>query len=168
MRIPRVSPSRRRHAKASDPPAGDLLSPLLAPPAHAIGTDSPASAGRPADKDFETGKRAIEGQNWKAALDAFNRVAAREPRNADVQNYLGFAWRKSGNVDLAFKHYQEALRLDPKHLGAHEYIGEAYLTVDNLPKAEEHLAQLGKLCSSCEGYRELKKAVAEYRQSKRK
>lgn len=33
----------------------------------------------------------------------------------------------SGQLDLAFKHYQRALQLDPRHLGAHEYIGEAYL-----------------------------------------
>ena len=99
------------------------------------------------------------------APNSFGRVAAREPSNADVQNYLGYAWRKSGNLELAFKHYDEALRLDPGHKGAHEYIGEAYLMVNNLQKAEEHLARLDKLCFfSCEEYRDLKKAIEEYRQ----
>ena len=36
-------------------------------------------------------------------------------------------------LELVFKHYNEALRLDPKHLGAHEYLGEVYLTVGNAP-----------------------------------
>jgi Flp pilus assembly protein TadD len=141
--------------------AGLALSPLLP----AAGMDSPAPSARPADPDYEGGKQAIEAQNWKTALDSFSRVASREPNNADVQNYLGYAWRKSGNLELAFKHYNEALRLDPGHKGAHEYIGEAYLMADNLAKAEEHLARLDKLCFfSCEEYRDLKKAIEAYRQ----
>ena len=134
--------------------------------ADAAGMDSgPPPNARPVDPDYEGGKKAIEAQNWKVALDSFGRVASREPSNADVQNYLGYAWRKSGNLELAFKHYNEALRLDPGHKGAHEYIGEAYLMVNNLPKAEEHLALLDKLCFfSCEEYRDLKKSIEEYRQ----
>jgi tetratricopeptide (TPR) repeat protein len=142
--------------------AGLVLSSFLL----AAGMDSgPPSNARPADPDYKSGKKAIEAQDWRVALESFNRVAAREPSNADVQNYLGYAWRKSGNLELAFKHYNEALRLDPGHKGAHEYIGEAYLMVNNLPKAEEHLARLDKLCFfSCEEYRELKQAVEAYRQ----
>jgi tetratricopeptide (TPR) repeat protein len=142
--------------------AGLAFSPFLL----AAGMDTgPGPNARPVDPDYESGKKAIEAQNWKVALDSFSRVASREPSNADVQNYLGYASRKSGNLELAFKHYNEALRLDPKHKGAHEYIGEAYLMVNNLPKAEEHLALLDKLCFfSCEEYRDLKKSIEEYRQ----
>jgi len=142
--------------------AGLAFSPFLL----AAGMDTgPGPDARPVDPDYESGKKAIEAQNWKTALDSFGRVASREPSNADVQNYLGYAWRKSGNLELAFKHYNEALRLDPKHKGAHEYIGEAYLMVDDLPKAEEHLALLDKLCFfSCEEYRDLKKSIEEYKQ----
>jgi tetratricopeptide (TPR) repeat protein len=66
-------------------------------------------------------------------------------------------------MDQVFKHYDEALRLQPKSRNAHEYIGEAYLMVGNLPKAKEHLAQLDKLCFfPCSQYSDLKKAVADY------
>ncbi len=142
--------------------AGLAFSPFLL----AAGMDTaPGPNAPPVDPDYESGKKAIEAQNWKTALDSFGRVASREPSNADVQNYLGYAWRKSGNLELAFKHYNEALRLDPKHKGAHEYIGEAYLMVNDLPKAEEHLALLDKLCFfSCEEYRDLKKSIEEYKQ----
>ena len=140
----------------------------LAPTLRAARMDSgPAANARPLDPDYESGKKAVEAGNWKTAVDSFERVASRDPSNADAQNYIGYAWRKSGNLDLAFKHYNEALRLDPKHRGAHEYIGEAYLIVNNLPKAEEHLARLDKLCFfPCEEYTELKKAVAEYKTAK--
>ena len=119
----------------------------------------------PEDPDYVAGKRAVEAGNWQAALDAFNKVAAKDPGNANAQNYLGYTYRKSGKLDLAFKHYEEALRLNPKHRGAHEYMGEAYLMTDNLAKAEEHLQALDRLCFfGCEEYSELKKAVAEYKQ----
>src|SRR5262245_29905599 len=139
--------------------AGLAFSPMI------LAADTPSGPARaPEDPDVASGKRAIEAQNWKAAVDSFSRVAAREPNNADVQNLLGYSWRKSGNLDQAFKYYNEALRLDPGHKGAHEYIGEAYLMVNNLPKAEEHLARLDKLCFfPCSEFRELKSAVEKYK-----
>jgi Flp pilus assembly protein TadD len=92
---------------------------------------------------------------------------AAEPENADIRNYLGYASRKSGNLEDAFTHYNEALKLDPGHRGAHEYIGEAYLMAGNPAKAEEHLAALGRICrSSCYEYRDLKKSIADYKAKK--
>jgi hypothetical protein len=38
------------------------------------------------------------------------------------------------------------LQLNPRHRGAHEHLGEAYLMIGNLPKAEEHLGMLKKSC----------------------
>jgi Flp pilus assembly protein TadD len=135
------------------------------PAVAAGGGGSDSALAVPEDPDYAAGKRAVEARNWQAALDAFNKVVAKEPRNADAHNYLGYTYRKSGQLDLAFKEYDEALRLDPKHRGAHEYLGEAYLMTDNLAKAEEHLKALDRICFfSCEEYRDLKKAVAEYKQ----
>jgi len=141
------------------------LSPV---PAFPVGDDYPAPPGAPADPDVEAGKAAIRAQNWPAAIAAFNKVAAKDPKDANAQNFLGFAYRKSGNLDLAFKHYNEALRLDPKHRGAHEYIGEAYLMQGNVAKAKEHLTRLDKICFfGCEEYDDLKKAIAEYEKRKK-
>ncbi|MCX7174598.1 MAG: tetratricopeptide repeat protein [Proteobacteria bacterium] len=129
----------------------------------AAGSDN-RTAASPSDSDYENGKKAIEAKNWKLALEQFGRAAARVPGNADIHNYLGFAYRNSGNLDAAFKSYAEALRLEPKHKGAHEYVGEAYLIAGNLAKAEEHLAALDKICLfSCEEYRDLKKKIDEYK-----
>jgi len=139
--------------------AGLAFSPML----HAADT-SPGPARAPEDPDVASGRKAVDAQDWKAAIDSFTRAAARDPRNADAQNLLGYSWRKSGNLDQAFKYYSEALRLDPGHKGAHEYIGEAYLMVNNLPKAEEHLTRLDKLCFlPCSEYSDLKKAVEKYK-----
>lgn len=119
----------------------------------------------PEDPDYVAGRQAVEAMNWQAALDAFNKVVAKDPGNANAQNYLGYTYRRSGQLDLAFKHYEEALRLNPKHRGAHEYMGEAYLMVNNLAKAEEQLKELDRLCLfPCDEYSDLKKAVAAYKQ----
>ena len=139
---------------------------LSGQPALAAGGGGGESAPAvPEDPDYAAGKRAVEAKNWQAALDAFNKVVAKDPRNADAHTYLGYTYRKSGQLDSAFKEYDEALRLEPRHRGAHEYVGEAYLMSNNLAKAEEHLKALDRICFfSCDEYRELKKAVADYKQ----
>ena len=115
------------------------------------------------DPSYAIGKRAIELKDWATAIRALSSVADRD-RNADVQNYLGYAYRNLGQLDRALHHYDRALELDPRHRGAHEYIGEAFLIVNNVPKAEEHLAALGRICQTpCEEYLDLKKAIEEYR-----
>ncbi|PYO35081.1 MAG: hypothetical protein DMD86_07480, partial [Candidatus Rokuibacteriota bacterium] len=57
------------------------------------------------------------------------------------------------------------LELIPRHRGAHEYLGEAYLMVNDLARAEEHLSALRGICLiPCEEYGDLEKAIAAYRQ----
>ena len=124
-------------------------------------TEDPNSA---VDPDVAAGRAAIEAKDWPAAIRAFSAAALRDTRNADIQNYLGYAYRHTAQMDRAFEHYQRALQLNPRHRGAHEYLGEAYLLVNDLPKAEAHLAALEKICLiPCEEYDDLKKAIAEYR-----
>jgi len=117
------------------------------------------------DPDFAAGEAALQAKNWNVAIRSLSSAALRDTRNADIQNHLGYAYRHTGQMDLAFKHYGRALELDPRHRGAHEYVGEAYLIVNNLAKAEEHLAALEKICLiPCEEYEDLRRAITEYRQ----
>ncbi|HXV31170.1 MAG TPA: tetratricopeptide repeat protein [Sinorhizobium sp.] len=118
--------------------------------------------------DYAAGKKAVEAKDWNAAIRHFSAVASRAPDNADIQNYLGYAYRNAGKLEAAFRHYQRALELNPKHRGAHEYIGEAYLMVNNLAKAEEHLAALERICLlPCEEHADLKARVAAYKKAAR-
>jgi Flp pilus assembly protein TadD len=135
-------------------------------PCHAVDSDTDTRAA--ADPDYAAGKKAIEARNWGGAIESFGKAALREPGSADIQNYLGYANRNAGKLDAAFQHYQRALKLDPRHRGAHEYIGEAYLMAKNLAKAEEHLATLDRLCLlPCEEYSDLKAKVAAYKSGAR-
>jgi Flp pilus assembly protein TadD len=139
-------------------------------PATAIGdaTDE-APAGAQLDPEYAAGRAAIEEKNWEAAIKSLSSAALRDTRNADIQNYLGFAYRNAGEMKQAFEHYERALKLNPRHRGAHEYVGEAYLLVDNLPKAEEHVAALRAICLiPCEELEDLQAKVSAYRNRPRK
>ncbi len=116
------------------------------------------------DPDLAAGKKALAANDWNDAIAALASAALRDTRNADVQNYLGYAYRRLRQLDMAFKHYQQALTLNPRHRSAHEHLGEAYLVLRNLAKAEEHLAALEQICLiPCEEYGDLRKAIATYR-----
>jgi Flp pilus assembly protein TadD len=116
------------------------------------------------DPDYAAGKAAIVAKDWNGAIRSLSSAALRDTRNADIQNYLGYAYRQSGQLQPAFTHYQKALQLNPRHRGAHEYIGEAYLIANNPAKAEEHLAAVQRICLiPCEEYEDLKKSIADYR-----
>lgn len=131
-----------------------------------MGEDDSAGSSNPA---WAEGKKAVESQDWPRAIELLTKLVQAEPENADAHNFLGYAYRKKGIFEASFNHYNEALRLNPRHRHAHEYIGEAYLLTGNLAKAEQHLAELRKLCTPipCEEYRELSRAVDEYRKAKK-
>lgn len=116
------------------------------------------------DPDYAAGLKAIEAKDWKEAIRLLSSAALRDTRNADILNYLAYAYRNSGDLALAFRDYHSALRLNPRHRGAHEYLGEAYLMIGNLAKAEEHLAALRKICLiPCEETGHLEQKIGEYR-----
>ena len=121
----------------------------------------------PKDPAMEQARAAIGKQDWAGAQKILRDAVARNPQDADAHNLYAYSIRKGANpsMDLVFRHYNEALRIDPKHRAAHEYLGEAYLMTGNVPKAKEHLAQLDNLCTfGCEEYTKLKKEVAVYEQ----
>jgi tetratricopeptide (TPR) repeat protein len=131
--------------------------------AAAMGNDPPASSSK-ADPDYGRAKTMIEAKNYKEAIPILQQVVAKNAKNADAFNLLGFATRKSGDPQGSLQYYTTALQIDPKHLGAHEYIGEAYLMLDQPQQAEQHLARLDALCVfGCAEHRELKTAIANYK-----
>ena len=116
------------------------------------------------DEDYAAGKRATEKNEWAEAVRLFKRAEMRYPDHADLQNILGFSYRNLKQYELAFKHYGRAIQLDPRHRGAHEYIGETYLMTGDLAGAQRHLAALKQICLlPCEELKDLERAVAEYR-----
>ncbi|HEV8586592.1 MAG TPA: tetratricopeptide repeat protein [Methylomirabilota bacterium] len=125
-----------------------------------------ATPAKPKDPVLVAAVAAIEAEEFAKAIPLLENLVARDGNNADAWNWLAYATRRNGDPRKSIPLYQKALALDSRHLGAHEYIGEAYLALDELPKAKEHLARLNRLCLfGCEEYRDLKKAVEAYEKS---
>ncbi len=138
----------------------------------AIAADTPGSnpsvsSAPSAAERMATARKAIEAKDWRKSQSELTAVVKDEPRNADAHNLLAYSYRKasSPNLGKAFEHYNIALKLDPKHKGAHEYIGEAYLMDKKPAEAEKHLALLEGICGNktCEEYADLAKAIADYK-----
>ncbi|MGH7412639.1 MAG: tetratricopeptide repeat protein [Candidatus Rokuibacteriota bacterium] len=140
---------------------------LAAPhPANAAGGgggDGATTTAKPEDPQYTAAVKAIKANEYAKAIPLLEGVVSREGSNADAYNWLAYATRKNGDPTASLPLYQKALAIDPRHRGAHEYIGEAYLMLDNLPAAKEHLRTLSSLCFiTCSEYRELKRAVEAY------
>ena len=118
--------------------------------------------------DFALGLQALSREDWTGAISMLAPVALRDARNADIQNYLGYAHYRLRRLDAAFEHYRLALTLNPRQRSAHEHLGKAYLMVGNFAKAQEHLAALERICLvPCEQYDSLRNAIDKYRSRER-
>jgi predicted Zn-dependent protease len=104
----------------------------------------------------------VKARDFAAAIPLLRDVVSKEPRNTDALNYLGFSYRETGDLKNAMTYYQRALAINPNHKGANEYLGELYVRLGDLHKAEAQLAKLDRLCAfGCAEYEELKRKVAE-------
>ena len=80
------------------------------------------------------------------------------PNKADTLNYLGFTTRKLGDFENGEKFYLQGLKVDPKHTGINEYLGELYVATNRHNLAVERLEVL-KDCN-CKEYDQLKAVIA--------
>jgi tetratricopeptide (TPR) repeat protein len=116
------------------------------------------------DPDFAAGKRALVAEDWNGAIAALKLAALRDPRNADIQNYIGYAYRRLRQSGPAMQHYQQALLLNRRHRSAHEHLGELYLALGEPAKAEQQLATLQDICLiPCAETDDLQRAIAAYK-----
>jgi tetratricopeptide (TPR) repeat protein len=116
------------------------------------------------DPEFAAGKKALVAEDWNGAIAVLRSAALRDPRNADIWNYIGYAYRRLGQMGPATEHYQQALILNPRHRSAHEHLGEVALVRGDPATAEQHLAHLEGICLiGCEEYDDLKRAIAGYK-----
>lgn len=103
----------------------------------------------------------INQERFAEAFTALERAQTAVGPHPDVLNYMGFASRKLGRLDAALAYYDQALTLDPAHLGATEYLGELYIQMGDVAHARRQLARLDELCAyGCEQREELARWIA--------
>ena len=117
-------------------------------------------AAAPVGSDLAQAQKQIAQKDWSAAVVTLEKYTKANPTDAEGFNLLGYSLRNAKRYPEAIQHYLEALRLDPQHRGAHEYLGQAYVQTKELDKAKALLANLEKICGlQCEQYLDLKKAI---------
>jgi Flp pilus assembly protein TadD len=96
------------------------------------------------DANQAAAKAASAQKRLEKSRDKLGEATKLDPTNADAWNMLGFTRRKTGDREGAFDAYWKCLNLKPEHIGAHEYMGEAYLEEGKIAEARAELAWLQK------------------------
>jgi tetratricopeptide (TPR) repeat protein len=140
-----------------------ILLGLLAAPvaAFAAGSDS---TPEPAQVDsYKKAKELVDDEEYAKAIPLLQKSIKEKGEYADALNLLGFSNRKLGDKAKAMTYYTKALNMEPQHLGANEYMGELYLELNDLPKAQARLAVLKSACGDCDEYEDLEEAIDDYK-----
>lgn len=123
-----------------------VLLALSAVPAEAIMSGAESPRARSSDSDYADGREAFLRKDWTAAIASLLKVIARRPHHDNAHNMLGFAYRKLGDYERAFHHYEKALELNPRHKQALEYLGEGYLELGRIEEAKATAIRLDQVC----------------------
>lgn len=67
---------------------------------------------------------------------------ARDQNDPRILNYLGFANRKAGRVELGMSYYRKALAIDGNYLLARSYMGQALILEGDLDGARVQLVEI--------------------------
>ena len=118
------------------------------------------------DMDLEPIIELIEQGDYESAINMLHDELDVDPDNPDIMTLLGFSYRKTQNYEDALTFYEWALKAEPKHRGANEYLGELYLETNQLDKAVEQLEILDNLCrGNCKEYTTLKKTIDTFQKT---
>lgn len=111
-------------------------------------------------------REALQAKEWATALNALQQLARETPPvtdEAEFHNLTGFALRQhdASKLSTAIDHYQRALRIDPAHVQAREYLGQAHLMQGRTDLAQEQLTLIEHHCRGrlCEAWRDLQAAI---------
>jgi tetratricopeptide (TPR) repeat protein len=100
---------------------------------------------------YSAGQVHAQGQDWKAASEAFANAVKHNPKEAMYHYRLGQAlyesWKadQGGSLELAQTHLEEAVKLNPRLFKAHWYLGKTYDQKDQPAKAAQHWTEAAKL-----------------------
>jgi tetratricopeptide (TPR) repeat protein len=113
------------------------------------------------DASYLQASALINEGRYEDALYSLRTAGVALGPHPDVLTYQGFANRKLGRFDAAISYYSAALKLQPDHRGANEYLGEYYVEIGDMSKARAQLKTLDRICKfGCEEAEELRRWIA--------
>jgi len=68
--------------------------------------------------------------------------AAQNQNDPRILNYMGYANRKAGRIDLAMTYYQKALAIDGNYLLARSYMGQGLIVQGKIEEARAQLIEI--------------------------
>jgi tetratricopeptide (TPR) repeat protein len=110
---------------------------------------------------YQAGREyALDGL-YDEAITTLNYVS--NPQDKRVLNYLGYSYRKSGQIEVGLTYYKQALDIDPDYTLVREYLGEALIQMGDISGAKGQLLEIKKRCKgACPEYAELAEQLAPY------
>lgn len=93
----------------------------------------------PVEKYMIQAGNARIGNNYQSALDAYNKLSALMPNDAQIHFELGELYQQHGEFDKAHDQYASTLQFDPKHIEALRNIGEVQSNRGDLKGALDYL-----------------------------
>lgn len=103
------------------------------------------------DNLYEAARDLAYHKRYEEALDVLK--LAKNQGDPRILNYRGYATRKLGRVEEGLTYYTAALKADPDYTLVREYMGEAFLQLNQVDKAREQLAEIEKRCGTgCREY----------------
>lgn len=94
---------------------------------------------------FEKGLKFLSTDNYKEALNAFNKVIELNPNNGAVYIGRGISYTALGNYQQAIDDFNKSIRLNPQYEEAYRNRGIVYGILENEPSAIENLKIAAKL-----------------------
>ncbi len=112
----------------------------------------------PNEEMYQQGRLLAKQGEYEWALTVL--AASTDQNDPKVLNYMGYANRKAGRLDIALTYYQKALTINPDFVLAREYLGEGFVAAGKLDLAKAQLDEIGKRGGvTTEEYLDLAKAI---------
>lgn len=126
----------------------------------------PQSGALDDDSIYEAGRDLAYAGRYDEAIGVLSLASDRNDKR--VLNFLGFAHRKDGRLEVGIGYYRQAIEIDPAYTLVREYYGEALLMKGDVAGARAELATIETLCGSrtCEEYEDLSEDIAAFEKAR--
>jgi tetratricopeptide (TPR) repeat protein len=129
----------------------------------AADTGPPAQIIQKTNPTYAEAKTLVKNKKFDKAVAMLEELLkdSKNSSNPDILNDYAYSLRNLKQYEKAEKFYLAAIKINPKHAGANEYLGELYLQTKRPEEAKKRLEVL-KTCN-CEEYKELKEKIEKYK-----
>jgi tetratricopeptide (TPR) repeat protein len=94
---------------------------------------------------YNKGTSLLTNLDFTRAIPLLKKSISQKGNFAQAHNNLAYCYRKTNQFDLAMKHYDKAIQINPRLAEAYMYRGVLHVQQNNIDKARSDLATLQSL-----------------------